>query len=201
MEIPSDFPFFLSPLSSSLSPPIWGVHLSFHTIVFIVGIVESKKMSGKSEMCQRSLLFALIPPPEHRASRWKQAVLCEHFDIVLSVSDKNLLLWQVDRVSPRAPDSNTTKSGPVRRQFTPSRRTAGHILEAREIIVRGELSGIRSVTMWTIISQSPLTSPSVEENCLPRDWILQCRSGFLEQLAAQLYKYYLCPNIYLQKNI
>lgn len=52
----------ISPPSSSLSPPIWGVHLSFHITVFIVGIVESKRMSGKSEMCQRSLAFALIPP-------------------------------------------------------------------------------------------------------------------------------------------
>lgn len=63
MEIPSDFPFFfLSRLSSSLSPPIGGVHLSFHIIVFIVEIVESKKMSRKSEMCQRPLAFALITP-------------------------------------------------------------------------------------------------------------------------------------------
>lgn len=31
--------------------------------------------------------------------------------------------------------------------------------------------------------------------------MLRRRSGSLEQLAAQLYKYYLCPNIYLQKTI
>lgn len=55
-------------------------------------------MSAKSEMCQRSLAFALIPPPTpvHKTSQWKQAaylgVLSEHFDKVLSVSDKNLLL-------------------------------------------------------------------------------------------------------------
>lgn len=70
-----------------------------------------------------------------------------------------------------------------------------------EIIVRGELSGIQSVTVWTIISQSPLRSPLVEEDYLPKDLMLQCRSGSLEQLAAQLEKYYLCPIIYLQKNI
>lgn len=36
------------------------------------------------------------PPPVHKTSQWKQAaylgVLSEHFDKVLSVSDKNLLL-------------------------------------------------------------------------------------------------------------
>lgn len=80
-------------------------------------------MSGKSEMCQRSLAFALIPPapplpPERRTSRWKQVAhlgaLSEDFDKGLSVSDKDLLLRQVDRAGPRAPDSNTTKSGAVR---------------------------------------------------------------------------------------
>lgn len=59
MEIPSDFLLLL--LSFSLSA-LTGVHLSFQTCVFVVGLVESKKMSVKSEMCQRSLAFASNPP-------------------------------------------------------------------------------------------------------------------------------------------
>lgn len=68
-----------------------------------------------------SLRFDPPPPPlpARQTTLWKPAaclgVLSEHFDKVLSVSDKNLLLRQVDRVAALAPDSNATKSGPVRR--------------------------------------------------------------------------------------
>lgn len=63
------FPFFSPSLSLRFLPPLFSSHLSFHTIVFfIVGTVESKKMSGKK--WNVSAIFSLrfdpaltFPPP------------------------------------------------------------------------------------------------------------------------------------------
>lgn len=104
-------------------------------------------------------------------------------------------------MGPHAVDSNTTKPAVSGGNLPQAGRRRGAVLEAGEIIVGGEFSGIQSVTLWTITSQSPLRSHWVEEDRLLRDWTLRRRSGSVEQLAAQLYKYYLCPRIYLQKNI
>lgn len=70
-------------------------------------------------MCQQTLAFSLWSLLlSGELPLWKQGaylgVLCERFDKVLSVSDKDLPLRRVDRVGPRAPDSNATKGGPVR---------------------------------------------------------------------------------------
>lgn len=61
------FPFF-SPLSFVLLPSQGFISI-FTPLFSRLKTVESKKMSGQSEMCQRSIAFALIPPPQCRTSQ------------------------------------------------------------------------------------------------------------------------------------
>lgn len=124
MDIPSDFGAF----SLSFFPllALYGAHLGFQTIVFPVGIVYAKEMSQKREMCQLSLNISFDPPPPHPEKGKKKKNLKQgtprrrellvkdvyysyHFYKVLSVSDKNLPSWQVDRVEPCSAESNTTE--------------------------------------------------------------------------------------------
>lgn len=93
MEIPSDFSFFFLP--RSLDPPslhslLRAVYLGFHSVVFTVGTVESKRASaGKVKCVSDALASTLIPPrppdppdaptPVHEAPpppQWKPAAAC-----------------------------------------------------------------------------------------------------------------------------
>lgn len=134
--------FFFFFLPRSLDPPslhslLCAVYLGFHSVVFTVGTVESKRASaGKVKCVSDALASTLIPPdppipptprprctkplPHPSGSRlllvWPR--LSEHFDKVLGVGDKHPPPRQVDGVC-------RSQFAPSGGQFGPSAHRAG----------------------------------------------------------------------------
>lgn len=160
------FCFFSPSFTSSVFLPLllpFATFISVFTLLFLLlGLLSQSGCLVESEMCQRSPASALIPtapflcvklPRGSRPLVWVyyQNILTKYWVSATRISCCGRLTeWPLSLRT--LMQQRAALSGG---NLPPRRRTVGHIREAGAITIRAELAAIWSVTMRTIISQSP----------------------------------------------
>lgn len=168
MEIPSDF---VPPPTSSVFLPLplpFATFISVFTLLFLLlGLLSQSGCLVESEMCQRSTGSALIPPPPFlhvrlpRGSRplvwvYYQNILTKYWVSATRISCCGRLTEWPLSLRTLMQQRAALSGGNLPLPPPPRRRTAGHIREAGgRSPSEQNFAAIRSVTVRTIISQSP----------------------------------------------